>query len=228
MSVKIGWCVHSQYEWNELIYSIPESLDLNEGHSAQYVRCPAVKHYCKNTFVIKSAFDIHLRFDKVSKSIKYVEGSLDPNLVKEIIVQFHPKEWRNDLTPIFQLNIDNGFVADQPVWMEVMPPFYNTPKYPGLITPGTFDIYSWQRMISYGFEWLESDKDYIIRRGDPLMYVRFRSEDPSDSFKLVKIKMDDQLKRDINKCQSVKFVLKDYSWGFMKLNRKLRAKRYIK
>ena len=72
MSVKIGWCVHSQYEWNELIYSIPESLDLNEGHSAQYVRCPAVKHYCKNTFVIKSAFDIHLRFDKVSKSIKYV------------------------------------------------------------------------------------------------------------------------------------------------------------
>jgi hypothetical protein len=60
------------------------------------------------------------------------------------------------------------------------------------------------------------------------MYVRFRSEDPSDSFKLVKIKMDDQLKRDINKCQSVKFVLKDYSWGLMKLNRKLRAKRYIK
>ena len=112
--------------------------------------------------------------------------------------------------------------------MEVFPAFYQAPKIPGHIIPGTFDIYSWQRMLSYSFEWMNPDEDYHISRGDPLYSVRFRSRDPGDSFKIETIKMDDRLKNDIGKCQGVKFALKNYSWRLMALNRTLRPRRYIK
>jgi hypothetical protein len=228
MTVKIGWFVNKEPAWNELLYQIPEPLDLNQGHKAQYVRCPSVASYCKNTFVIKSAFDLHLRFDQQTKTIKYVDGSLDQSYVKEMLVQFHPKEWRNPDTPIFQVHLDNGFVADEPVWLDVAPAFFNAPHLPGYIIPGTLDIYSWQRMLSYSFEWADSSKEYIINRGDPLFTVKFRSRKPDEDFKLIKIEMDDRLHNDIAKCQGVKFALKNYSWRLMALNRTLRPRRYIK
>jgi hypothetical protein len=228
MSVKIGWFVNADPAWNELVYQKPEPLDLNQGHSAQYVKCPATAHYCKNTFVVRSGYDLRLRYDKPTKMIKYIDGSLEPSYVKEMLVQFHPNEWRNPETPIFQLHLDNGFVADESVWMEVFPAFYQAPSLPGHIIPGTFDIYSWQRMVSYSFEWMDIDKEYVINRGDPIFYVRFRSKDPADSFKLETIKMDNDLKRAVEKCQGVKFALKNYSWRLMSLNRLLRPRRYIK
>jgi hypothetical protein len=229
MTVTIGWFTSRQTAWNELVYQMPEPLDLNKNNTAQYVKCPATAHYCKNTFVFRSGYDLELRFDKETKKIKYVDGSMDGGIVKEFLVQFHPDEWKNYQTPIFQIQTENGFVADQPVWIEVFPAFHNAPPIPGHIIPGTFDIYSWQRMLSYAFEWHDTSRNFVVKRGDPLMYVRFRSNDPSDSFKLQKIEMDDRLMKDVEKCQGVKFVLKNYSWNqLMKLNRLLRPRRYIK
>jgi len=228
MTVTIGWFLNKEPVWNDLVYSMPEPLEITKDNKAQYIRCPALNHYSSNTFVIRSAYDLHLRFDRESKKIKYIDGSVEKYLVKDLLVQFHPQEWRDQNTPIFQLHIDNGFVADEPVWVEVFPPFYNCPNVPGFLTPGTFDIYSWQRTLSYGFEWIDSERDYKIKRGDPLIYVRFRSKRPEDTFTLKKIKMTDQLERDIKKCQGVKMVLKNYSWKLMELNKKLRPKRYVK
>lgn len=228
MTVTIGWFLNKDPAWNELVYSIPEPLEIPKDSKAQYIRCPALNHYCTNTFVIRSAYDLHLRYDKESQKIKYVDGSVEQYLVKDLLVQFHPKEWRDPNTPIFQIHMDNGFVADEPVWMEVFPPFYKSPKLPGFMTPGTFDIYSWQRIISYGFEWLNSDEDFKIKRGDPLIYVRFRSKRPEDNFVLKKIEMTEELERDIQKCQGVKMVLKNYSWKLMDINKKLRPRRYVK
>lgn len=229
MTITIGWFLNSDPPWNDLLYTLPEPLELNKNNSAQYVKCPATAHYCKNTFVIRSGFDVELRFDKETKKIKYVSGSVEPSYVSQLLVQFHPNEWKNFQTPIFQFHADQGFVADQPVWMEVAPPFHNAPSLPGHIIPGTFDIYSWQRMISYGFEWHDTSRNFVLKRGDPLYYIRFRSKDPGESFKLQKIEMDDRLKKDVEKCQGVKFVLKNYSWNkLMPLNRLLRPRRYIK
>jgi hypothetical protein len=230
MTVKIGWFLNKETSWNELVYSTPDPLhELVKHNPAQYSRCPATAHYAKNTFVIRSGYDLELRFDKDSKKIKYVDGSIEHFYIKEMMVQFHPNEWKNLDTPIFQLHLENGFVADEPVWLEVFPPFHNAPSLPGHIVPGTFDIYSWQRMLSYGFEWQDVNQNYVIKRGDPLMYVRFRSSNPDDDFKLVKIEMDDRLYKDVQKCQGVKTVLKNYSWSkLMKINRFLRPRRYIK
>lgn len=228
MATKIGWFLDDAHPWNELLYLKPEPLDLYKGHKAQYVRCPALTHYCKNTFVIRSGVDMELRYDEEQKKIKYVDGSMEPWIVKEMLVQFHPNEWKENTYPIFQIQLQNGFVADEPVWMEAFQPFHDAPDIPGIYLPGTFDIFSWQRMISYGFEWRDLKKNFKVKRGDPLTYVRFRSEDPGADFKIQPIEMTDKLKKDIAKCQGAKFPLRNYSWRLMKLNRKLRPRRYIK
>lgn len=227
-TITLGWFTNSETAWNELLYQIPEPLNIHKC-DAQYSRCPATAHYSKNTFVFRAGFDLELRYDAPTKKIKYVDGSLDPHFVKEMVVQFHPDEWRNHKTPIFQVQVENGIVADEPVWMEVSPAFGpGVRPIPGFMIPGTFDIYSWQRMFSYGIEWTNTDQNFVMRRGDPLMHLRFRSKDPADNFKLKEIKMDDQLKHDVEKCQGVKFALKNYSWRLMPLNRKIRPRRYIK
>jgi hypothetical protein len=229
MTTKIGWFLNTaDSPWNELLYQKPEPLDLNRNNPAQYSRCPALAHYCKNTFVVKCAVDVELRFDADTKQIKYVGGSLDKGFVKEYIVQFPPSQWRDPNTPTFQFHIENGFVADEPVWVEVSQAWYNAPQLPGFVTPGTFDIYSWQRLLSYGFEWTDTSKNFKISRGDPLYHIRFRSKDPADSFTIMPIDFSEELKFAVAKCQGVKFPLQNYSWNIMKLNRLLRPRKFIK
>ena len=228
MTTKIGWFLNSaEAPWIELMFEKPEPLALNKHNPAQYSRCPALTHYCKNTFIVKSPVDLELRFDQDTKTVKYVGGSIEKSYVKEFIVQFPPSQWRNVDTPIFQFHIDNGFVADEPVWIEVAPPFWNTPQLPGFVTPGTFDIYSWQRVLSYGFEWTDTSKNFKINRGDPLYHIRFRSRRPDDSFTIVPIEFTERLQRDVARCQGVKFPLQGYSWSLMKFNRTLRPRKYI-
>ena len=227
MTTKIGWFLNTETPWIELLFEKPEPLDLNRYNPAQYARCPALGHYCKNTFVVKSPVDVELRFDTETKSIKYVGGSLDKGFVKEFIIQFPPSQWRDVDTPIFQFHIDNGFVADESVWVEVSQAWYNSPHLPGFVTPGTFDIYSWQRILSYGFEWQDTSKNFKISRGHPLYHIRFRSKRPDDNFTIVPIEFSDRLRKDVARCQGVKFPLQNYSWSLMKLNRTLRPRKYI-
>lgn len=229
MAVTIGWFLDESTPWNELVWLQPEPLNLYKGHKAQYARCPSLTHYCRNTYVLRSGVDFELRFDKEQKKIKYVDGSVEPWLVKEMLHQFHPNEWRSPEHPIFQIQTQQGFIADEPVWVEVSQPFGDeAPKLPGTLLPGTLDIYSWQRMLSYGVEWSNIDEHWKIKRGDPLMHIRFRSTNPADEFKLKRIDYTEELQKDVNKCQGVKFALRNYSWRLTALNRKFRPRRYIK
>jgi hypothetical protein len=47
-----------------------------------------------------------------------------------------------------------------------------------------FNIYDWQRPVSYGIEWLDVKKDLFIKKGQPLFYVTFNTEKLDENFKL--------------------------------------------
>ena len=51
-----------------------------------------------------------------------------------------------------------------------------------------------------------------IKRGQPLVYLRFRSEDLKDSFYLEKIERTHQLEHRVNSCLTVKHYLPNLSW----------------
>ena len=68
------------------------------------------------------------------------------------------------------------FVADEPVWLEVYPPFLHGEVKNTRFISGTFDIHSWQRPVDFTFEILNDKKSIKIKENQPLYYVRFVSK----------------------------------------------------
>jgi hypothetical protein len=225
---KIGWFVDSRIPPMELLCEVPEPLEMLKNNNAAYKYCPAVNRYCSNTFVVKSPYSISLAFKK--GQIEVVSSSFAPILKDDIILPEKISHWRDPLSPLFQMNIHQGFVADEEVWMEVSMPSLDSKSrsLPGRIIPGEFDIFSWQRIMSYSFEWLNTDEDFILEKGDPLYYVRFRSKKPSDTFQIVRIEETEDLRKAIDRCTDSKLYYVGKAWNLMKINRMLRIKKYIK
>lgn len=225
---KIGWFVLEENPSMELLAHTPEPLDILKNNNAGYKYCPATNHYFSNTFVIKSPYTLHLEFVNSNLAIK--ETSLNMEVAKNLIRLDSPQIWHSPTRPIFQMDLFQGFVADESVWMEVTMPTMDSRsrKLPGRIIPGEFDIYSWQRGLSYSFEWLDINSPFIIKKDDPLYYVRFRSKNLSEKFKVVKIQETPELNKSRVRCENSKFYYKDKSWTLMKFNRLLRPKKFIK
>lgn len=221
--MKIGW-------YTDAILNPPSDLfvidpvrlsdsELNLGH---YKHCPAFSNYITQTYLIKSPFDIELSCENMK--VRVISSSLDKT------------EYEKNLTvdigerPVVQMELHIGVVADQPCAVEVFGSFFNSKEQsePYRVIPGTYDIYSWQRFLNFAFEWTNPQKNIIIKRGQPILYVRFRSKNLSEKFQMVRIEMTDELLAAVKRCQSSKLFLKGKSWSLMSINRLLRRrKRFI-
>ena len=80
------------------------------------------------------------------------------------------------------------FITDKPCNITILPPF-NNKEYVNYdsntrVVSGLFNIYDWQRPLSYAIEWFDTSKDLIIKTGQPLFYIMFNSEKLDDNFEL--------------------------------------------
>ena len=77
-----------------------------------------------------------------------------------------------------------------------MPPFMTFMKdpWPGVQIGGRFPIHIWPRHLTWAFEWYDTTKQLVLRRGVPWFYVRFEGEDPSRPTRLVEAEMTDALR----------------------------------
>src|SRR3546814_14044030 len=86
------------------------------------------------------------------------------------------------------------FVSDDPVYVNQYPPlFHYTPDRPGIQISGRFPIDIWPRPLQWAFEWHDTAKDLILRRGEPLFYVRFDGPDPAAPTRLIEAKKTPEL-----------------------------------
>src|SRR3546814_18148992 len=60
---------------------------------------------------------------------------------------------------------------------------------------GRFPIDIWPRPLQWAFEWHDTEKDLILRRGEPLFYVRFDGPDPAAPTRLIEAKKTPELER---------------------------------
>jgi hypothetical protein len=224
----IGWFINAEKPWLELLIDVPEPLNIHKKTNANYRYCPASSHFFSNTFIVRSPYDLHLTWD--GNEVTLVESSFASNLFKDVVVRMPKEKWDNPQTPIFQINVDQGFVADEDTWLEATMPHMDAKsrKLPGRMIPGTFDIYSWQRHISYAFEWLNIKEDFIIQKGDPLIYIKFHSKKLHESFRIKRIECDQDLQKAIERCEVVKYFYMGKAWNLMKISRRLRKNKYIK
>jgi hypothetical protein len=140
--------------------------------------CPSMIRFMRNRFVIKAPVDITVYQNSEGIVVAYNESSV----AKELIGAFLTRTDMNDpYSPISQQTLqmlDNDyllFVSDTPLEMEITPPFlHNSPMF-GIA--GSFDIGRWVRPVSFASIYLKGvDKTYI-KRGDPIMYVKFMTEE---------------------------------------------------
>lgn len=209
----------------------PEKLKMNDHVKGNGKFCPALTNIFKNTYVIRSPFDLHLRIEKTPNNTWWVEvlpdSSLQPNQFNNIFSINGLDDQNNKDWPLLQMNFPYTFISDDDVYLETLPPLLEYNKVPGVILAGTFSIRDWHRRYNWGFEWRDTSKNLVIKRGDPISYIRFNPVNRNDKIKLREIHMTDDIKEAMD-CSEIKDLTKTSMQELMDHNGKYRKRRLIK
>lgn len=200
---KLSWMPLAFLEPEPVYPEIAGSRNFSKATTNNYLTCPAVTGYFKNTFVIKSPVDLDLSFDPNTNWISlknhnqnfydsFIKNRCDIRLDKEapMIMSF------------FMYYI---FYADKPCLIEQLSPSMHlqTCVQNIRVIPGTFDISQWFRPLEATFEIVDPTKPLIIKRGDPLFYARFITKDDS-KVTLDYKKFTPEMRNEFNKCVDLK------------------------
>jgi hypothetical protein len=201
--VELGWLIDTQSP--SFIWEEPTLFEISkrEGASIKAVqKCPALLNYESQIVVIPCPFDLHIRlhFDQKTKALKLenVLGSESPiahHKLGELLNPIPIDRWKDPNKPIIQIPTAYRFVTDEIGYLSQLPPFlhYSSHAWPGILIAGRFPLYAWPRILMWAFEWHDTKKDLILKRGDPWFYVRFEGSDPSQIFKLVEAERTPEL-----------------------------------
>lgn len=200
-TVKIGWLIDAPAAG--FLYADPKPVKSfrRPPLSARAVQaCPAVNELERRCFEITFPFDLRLRYameDGEHQLYSIPEGTrIDEDLVPQHVFLMPPEHWRVPDKPVIQIRAPYVFVADERVYVSQLPPFLTaTPStWPGLMTAGRFPVDVWPRVLSWGFEWHDTQKDLILKRGMSWFYIFFETEHPDQRIKLVPAENTDALK----------------------------------
>jgi hypothetical protein len=138
-----------------------------DNKKTNYQYCPALTGITRNSFFAKFPFDACVIVDEVGKGI---EGEMKD--------WFLPRERSYSQRINTDLDIGWLFFSDQPLQMEVTPPyFHNTiASKSGLMAAGSFDIGQWFRQVQLSYILWENNMQFICKRGEPAVYFNFKTD----------------------------------------------------
>ncbi|MDJ0608519.1 MAG: hypothetical protein QNJ67_06040 [Kiloniellales bacterium] len=199
---EVGWMIHG--EKSTFIYEAPRAIyrKTDPATPAKAVGfCPAVLDNEARHFEVRCPFDLHLRYTlgpKGNPALINVAGksSAVAKSVLDQLVKLEPADtWRSIERPVLQIGAPWRFLADEPVYLVQLPPFnhYRDPPLPGTMVTARFPIHIWPRSLMWAFEWWDTSKDLILKRGEPWFYLRFETLDPARSVRLVEAQSTPEL-----------------------------------
>jgi hypothetical protein len=162
----------------------PEKLLSNlfdNGIDFSFYKCPAFIDALRNVYIIKSPFDFMLRIypeqrniqiDKPEQfALRYINNRSPDNL--------------ETANMVFSLNYNILFTTDDDIEIESLPCMYHSNNFIDntQIITGKFNIGKWTRpleiasIIKNSSNNITSNIEINVKRGDPLMYVRFTPKD---------------------------------------------------
>lgn len=155
-----------------LLYFTPEpafDFYMQQRKTSEIIKCPAFSAYLKNTFIIRSPYDLTIMYDKKSKSIttnKYGQQFFDENFKFSAfgespdVIHLPPRY-------LFMTNTKKSVKL-------ITAPLILTPNKYELV-PGIFSITEWIRPVEFAIEVYETTT-IELKRGQPLFLVKFVSE----------------------------------------------------
>lgn len=219
--VEVGWAITEPKA--SLIWDDPRQFSRNmpKPPSAKSVQlCPAAIDFDARHFVVNAPVDLHLRFEYDEKkqprlvNIDGLKSTIRPKHLSQMVTVVNRLEWRHPDRPIIQVITPYIFMADETAYVNQLPPYldFANPPWPGLLIAGRFPVHIWPRHLMWAFEWHDTSKDLIIQRGQPWFYVRFETDDPSRSIRLVEADITPEVQRYIDGISSVtNYVNRTYS-----------------
>ena len=187
-----------------ILYDAPERVSFrqtNRTHAKSAARCPAVIQLESRYFMIKCPFDLHIGFERDAKGKAVLvnragaASAVRSAKLNEVLTLVGEAEWRYADRPTVQLQLPYVFIADEPVWITQLDAFahYRRQPLPGTIFGGRFPVSLWPRPLMWAFEWHETDKDIILKRGDPLFYVQFEGFGPDRPVQVIEAEKTPEL-----------------------------------
>lgn len=191
---RVGWFLTE--EKGAVLFDAPErvaSRGANRAHAKSAARCPAVVQMESRYFLVRCPYDLHLGFgrDKDGKAVLInragTSSTIRGNKIAQVVTLVSEAEWRYADRPTIQLALPYCFIADEPIYLTQLAAFahYRTDPLPGTIFGGRFPLHIWPRPLMWAFEWHQTGKDLVLRRGEPLFYVQFETHDPARAVQLV-------------------------------------------
>lgn len=200
---EVGWLIDT--DTPGFLYSAPTQLLRRESapeHAKAVGHCPAILDLEARTFEVSCPFDLHLRLVRDEKgayslvNVAGVASAVVSGKIPKLIVLMAENRWRDPKRPVLQVTAPYRFISDEICYINQLPPFfcYKSPPWPGVLIGGRFPIQDWPRSLMWAFEWHDTARDLILRRGEPWFYVRFELEDPSRSLRLFEAEMTQELR----------------------------------
>ncbi len=198
--VRVGWLLNERR--SGVIYEPPRrvrSAD-SKGTSAKSAsHCPAIIGLESRLFEILSPFDLRLEFVRDEHGVPCVcnaaGAATSVKRIDQVVVLADEDEWRHPERPILQLMLPYIFISDDPVYMSQVAPYlhYRGESLPGVTLGGRFPINVWPRPLMWAFEWHDTERPLVLRRGEPLFYVQFETRPQDRPIHLVEARRTDEL-----------------------------------
>jgi hypothetical protein len=168
----------------------------------EFLRCPAMQVFCRNTFVITAPMDVVLRVEKKHDGM-YL-STTGTGWDQKFYDSFCGI--RNDGT--VRLPPAYVFYAKESLEMEVLSTFLlKSPSADSVMfIPAVYDIGKWVRPADFSFIPKDPTEPIIIKRGDPLFLVRFKTE---ERVVLERVEYTQDLAKTIASCVNVKARIKN-------------------
>lgn len=158
--------------WKQAVFFEPEPVlkDLikTRGKDTSYLKCPAFQDYYKNCYLIRCPIDLTIRIkNNQIYTDQYDQAFYDKHIINRM--------GENSLYSMLSVVFRYTFFSNESVMLEHMyPTMHATDSIQNLnVISGTYDISKWIRGNEYGFEVRDPSKPIVLKRGDPLYYVRF-------------------------------------------------------
>lgn len=178
MKTKVYWCTEGKkfqhlcdYGIEPLSKEIKTNSFFKENHTNHYSAiktCPALMQAIKNTYVIKSPYNLLVRRDRYNNTIS---AAIVPDFKKDY--EIHPELIYNSLESHIQMHMlfYHVFFSEKSINLTMTPPYLHPNTYPGV--SGAYDISKWYRSISPAYLFPNSLDEFRIKAGEACMYISF-------------------------------------------------------
>ena len=177
-----------------------------------FIKCPAFLSSLQNVYIIRSPIDMEVSYNRIDpNNKKMMVFKPSHSLVRDRILEPRFKEIEgSNAYEVFSLKmIPYVFWSDSSIMMDVIHPFleWENPNKVRVIG-GEFNIGKWIRGIEYAIEVLEPVGILRLRRGDPLLYVRFRADNSHTKIHLRESIITEEIKEQMKQNALLKTVMR--------------------